>query len=56
MLGDFGSAAIIYEDEVLFEHIGSPGYTAPEIFLEDGYDTKSDIFSIGCLFYFILTG
>ncbi len=34
---------------------GTPGYMAPEAALGRGYSLKSDIFSIGSIFYSILT-
>ena len=42
--------------EALFARCGTPGYIAPEILLNKPYDTKVDIFSIGVIFYIILTG
>jgi serine/threonine protein kinase len=35
---------------------GSPGYTAPEMLKEEGYTTKADIFSLGSIFFNLLTG
>ena len=35
---------------------GTPGYVAPEILHGEMSDSKSDIFSIGVIFYNILTG
>lgn len=32
---------------------GTPGYIAPEIFEESGYDTKCDVFSLGVVFHFL---
>ncbi len=36
--------------------IGSPGFMAPEQILESRSDARSDIYSLGCTFYFMLTG
>jgi len=35
---------------------GTPGYIAPEVITDKIYDEKCDIFSIGVIFYMILTG
>ena len=58
---DFGMATkCIMDKKLLLEKCGSPGYIAPEI-LEDGQSQKnltpiSDIFSMGVIFYILLTG
>lgn len=35
---------------------GSPGYVAPELLQEKGYNCQADVFSVGVIFYIILTG
>ena len=35
---------------------GSPGYVAPELLREEGYNCQADVFSAGVIFYVILTG
>ena len=51
---DFGLSCE-YTNEI-FQKCGSPGYMAPEIFKNSGYNFKVDIFSTGVLMYKLLTG
>jgi serine/threonine protein kinase len=55
-VADFGLACITPNDEYLYNKCGSPGYVAPEIFTGEGYSYKADIFSVGSVFYNLLTG
>lgn len=36
--------------------VGTPHYMAPEIWQGDGASAMSDVYSLGCCFYFMLTG
>lgn len=38
------------------DYYGTPNYSSPEMLEELPYGTKSDIFSVGCIFYELLTG
>lgn len=59
---DFGLSTFIDEEEYLFKRCGTPGFVAPEIINADKnnqnlrFSTKSDVFSAGIIFYFMLTG
>ena len=55
-IADFGLATITPNDEPITHKCGSPGYVAPEIFKKPGYSYKSDIFSLGSVFFNLLTG
>ena len=55
-IADFGLAAILNPNVVERLKCGSPGYVAPEMLNDLGYDTKADIFSAGIIFCIILTG
>ena len=53
-LGGFGNATYIKEGEKLAKIVGQPGYIAPEILNNKGYDKRADVFSCGCLLFFLL--
>ena len=51
-LADFGfSKTISNENELMFSYIGTPLYMPPQIHLQEKYTSKSDIFSLGVLFF-----
>lgn len=57
---DFGIATQMHggtstPDEA-FEVVGTPAYMAPEIVLGRGPDARADIYSLGCVAYWLLTG
>jgi serine/threonine protein kinase len=56
-IADFGFAVFTPKDQLLTHKCGTPGYVAPEMFTkEDGYSYKADVFSLGALFFNLLTG
>ena len=55
-VADFGLATFTPNDEYISYKCGTPGYVAPEILKGEGYSYKADIFSMGSLFFNILTG
>ncbi|OMJ85630.1 hypothetical protein SteCoe_12975 [Stentor coeruleus] len=54
-IADFGFAKIM-ASEITCSQVGSPLYMAPEIFHDNQYTIKADIWSLGIVFYEILTG
>ncbi|KAG8748079.1 G2-specific serine/threonine protein kinase [Ceratobasidium sp. 428] len=50
-LGDFGLAKQINYATFTQTYVGTPYYMSPELINEKQYDTKSDIWSLGCLIY-----
>jgi serine/threonine protein kinase len=55
-IADFGLAAFAKPGELLKLRCGSPGYVAPELLDDVGYEQKADIFSAGVILYVLLTG
>lgn len=55
-VADFGLAAFSPNDELLCHKCGSPGYVAPEVFKGKGYSYKVDIFSLGAVFFNLISG
>jgi len=53
---DFGIAQIKSEQTAGEGLIGSPSYMSPEQVKEERVDERSDIFSLGCVLYELLTG
>jgi len=51
-IGDFGIAKILRPGSMhATDQIGSPYYVSPEIWKKRPYDTKSDMWAIGCFLY-----
>ena len=55
-LTDFGIARAGHEQVATGHAAGSPGCVSPEQFLGRPLDIRSDLFSLGCLMYRMLTG
>lgn len=57
-LADFGFANIVAaENSLMFTECGTPGYMAPEMVKNQGYDGKlADIFSAGVILFIMLSG
>lgn len=50
-IADFGLVKRNNDDELMHTICGTPGYMAPEMIKEEGYDKKCDVFSFGCIVY-----
>ena len=56
IITDFGFARYFDNDNMLYTVCGSPLYMAPEILLKKKYNNKSDLWSVGIIFFEFLTG
>lgn len=54
-LGDLGVAKVLDNTEFARTFVGAPYYLSPEICAEKPYNTKSDIWSLGCILYELMT-
>ena len=52
---DFGLAQFFDKKDFILRKCGSPGFIAPEIFSQEHYSQKCDIFSAGVVAYTLLT-
>merc|ERR1719375_2615936 len=51
-LGDLGLGRFFSSQTMeAFSKVGTPLYMSPEVLKGDGYDMKSDVWSLGCVFY-----
>lgn len=54
-MADFGISKIM-SDEMLTTNCGTPVYMAPEIWAGSSYDNKVDVWSLGVVMYYLLSG
>ncbi|CAJ1351640.1 unnamed protein product [Effrenium voratum] len=55
-LADFGVSSYCHVKHRLTRKCGTDGFMAPEIMRNQPYDHKADIFSVGCILHWLLTG
>lgn len=55
-LGDMGLARFIEENALMTAGAGTPAYMAPEVMLETGYGSASDVFSVAIVAHEVLSG
>jgi calcium/calmodulin-dependent protein kinase I len=55
-LADFGFAARCHIPKSLTKQCGTPFFVSPEILMRQPYDQQSDMWSVGCIIYLLLSG
>jgi calcium/calmodulin-dependent protein kinase I len=55
-LADFGFAARVHRPKCLTKQCGTPFFVAPEILTRRPYDHQSDMWSVGCIVFLLLSG
>lgn len=55
-ISDFGAALTFASDQTQISGIGSPAYMSPQQVMEHPLNQQTDIFSLGVVFYQLLTG
>lgn len=53
---DFGLSKMLQPNDTATEPFGTMGYIAPEVLLQKPYSFSCDVWSIGCIFYALLSG
>lgn len=55
-VGDFGLGRLMSDNTLMVKSkVGTPLYMAPEVIFNTGYNFKSDIWSLGCVLYELIT-
>ena len=54
-IGDLNVCKILSKDNLGHTQAGTPAYAAPEVWMEKPYGLKSDIWSLGCVLYEMIT-
>jgi calcium/calmodulin-dependent protein kinase I len=55
-LADFGFAARCHSEKSLTKQCGTPFFVSPEILMRQPYDQQSDMWSVGCIIFLLLSG
>ena len=54
-LGDLNVSKVAQQNGLLLTQTGTPYYASPEVWKDQPYDNKSDIWSLGCVIYEMTT-
>jgi NIMA (never in mitosis gene a)-related kinase len=50
MIGDLNVSKVA-RNNLVYTQTGTPYYASPEVWRDEPYDSKSDIWSLGCVIY-----
>ena len=50
-VGDMNVSKVVKQNKFLSTQTGTPFYASPEVWNDQPYDQKSDIWSLGCMIY-----
>ena len=50
-LGDFNVSVVLGKGMMCNSQAGTPYYASPEVFKDEAYNSKSDMWSLGCILY-----
>jgi NIMA (never in mitosis gene a)-related kinase len=54
-LGDMNVSKVANKRGLNYTQTGTPYYASPEVWRDEPYDSKSDIWSLGCVLYEMIT-
>lgn len=54
-IGDLNVSKVISDQKLVKTQTGTPYYASPEVWRDELYDHKSDIWSLGCIIYEMCT-
>lgn len=55
-LGDMNVSKLATKEGLNYTQTGTPYYASPEVWRDEAYSFKSDIWSLGCVLYEMVTG
>lgn len=54
-LGDMNVSKVTNQQGLNYTQTGTPYYASPEVWKDEPYDIKSDVWSLGCVIYEMVT-
>ena len=54
-IGDMNVSKVVNKNIMNYTQTGTPSFASPEVWRDEAYTTSSDIWSLGCVLYEVLT-